>query len=99
MTIPYDVANFPVFIKNPKHGIVGFTDQNLDGQDATALQDWLNSYGYNLDVDGVYGPSTSNALNDLYNRAVNGEVQDITRSSIPKQNTPRCSARGSCIVD
>ena len=76
LTIPNDVANFPVFIKNPKYGIIGITDQNLDGQDATALQNWLNKYGYKLDVDGVYGPATGKALNDLFNRTIDGEIED-----------------------
>ena len=76
LTIPSDVANFPVFIKNPKHGIVGLTDQNLDGQDATALQKWINTFGYKLDIDGAFGPATYNALDDLLSRARDGEVQD-----------------------
>lgn len=76
LTIPNDVANFPVFVKNPKHGIVAFSDQNVDGQDATALQKWLNTFGYKLDTDGVFGPATSKALHDLFNRTMDGEIQD-----------------------
>ena len=76
LIIPSDVANSPVFIKNPKHGIVGLTNQNLDGHDATALQKWLNTFGYKLDTDGVLGPATYKALDDLLSRASDGEIQD-----------------------
>ncbi len=76
LTIPSDVANSPVFIKNPKYGIVGLTNQNLNGHDATALQRWLNTFGYKLDTDGVLGSATYKALDDLLNRARDGEIQD-----------------------
>ena len=81
LIIPSDVANSPVFIKNPKHGIVGLTNQNLDGHDATALQRWLNTFGYKLDTDGMLGPATYKALDDLFSRARDGDIQDSVIST------------------
>ena len=60
------------------------------GSDVKKLQEQLNSNGYKLDVDGVFGPKTQSAVRDYQkknNLTVDGIVGNETWGTIEKQST------------
>ena len=60
------------------------------GSDVTELQKLLNNNGYNLDVDGVFGTKTQDAVKDYQqknNLDVDGIVGENTWGALTKANT------------
>ena len=61
------------------------------GDDVTNLQKLLNQSGYNLDVDGKFGPKTQAAVKDYQqknNLSVDGIVGDQTWGALTKGGSP-----------
>lgn len=58
------------------------------GDDVKELQTLLNSNGYSLDVDGIYGPKTQAAYNDYSNRSSNGYVTLKPNTTTPDWSKP-----------
>ena len=58
------------------------------GDDVKELQTLLNSNGYSLDVDGIYGPKTQAAYNDYSNRNSNGYVTLKPNTTTPDWSKP-----------
>lgn len=78
---PGEVADWPGWIKHPKHGVLGFAAK--DGNPIpTAVQGWLNSLGYDVAQDGVFGSQTADAMNDAIEKIRSGEI------ALPSQNKP-----------
>ncbi|MGM9643000.1 MAG: peptidoglycan-binding protein [Eubacteriales bacterium] len=62
----------------------------MKGDDVSNLQTTLNNLGYNLDVDGSYGPQTLAAVKDYQaknNLTVDGLVGPQTQAALYKNNT------------
>lgn len=58
------------------------------GDEVKALQEQLNSFGYGLTADGVYGEGTESAVRHLqksFGYTVDGVVGDGTRALITQQ--------------
>ena len=78
---PGAVPNWPGWIKHPKHGVLGFAAKDNDPI-PTAVQGWLNSLGYNIAQDGVFGRQTADAMNDAIEKIRSGKI------SLPDKSTP-----------
>jgi len=48
----------------------------------TAVQGWLNSLGYNVAQDGVFGRQTADAMNDAMEKIRSGEI------ALPSKSQP-----------
>lgn len=85
LEVPDTVADYPAIINTPNGDVVGYTQVNRDKkQDASLVQKWLNDAGgYNLKVDGIWGPKTSSAMGDMMSRAISGEF----KNKIPEPKT------------
>lgn len=72
------------------------------GSDVSDLQKLLNQSGYNLDVDGSFGPKTRDAVRDYQeknNLSVDGIVGDQTWGSLRKVSSSSSSAGKSTSAD
>ena len=79
---------------------IGYGSQ---GSDVTELQKLLNSQGYNLNADGIYGTKTQSAVKDYQQKnglAVDGIVGNntwgaLTKSATPAATTPATTNKSS----
>lgn len=71
---PGAVANWPGWIKHPKHGVLGFSSKDGDPI-PTAVQGWLRSLGYSVEQDGVFGRETAGAMHDAIDKIRSGQIR------------------------
>jgi hypothetical protein len=87
---PGAVANWPGWIKHPKHGVLGFSAQDGDSI-PTAVQGWLRSLGYSVEQDGVFGRETAGAMHDAMDKIRNGQIKLPNKSAPAPAPAPKPS--------
>jgi hypothetical protein len=87
---PGAVANWPGWIKHPKHGVLGFAAKDNDPI-PTAVQGWLRSLGYSVEQDGVFGRETAGAMHDAMDKIRNGQIKLPNKSAPAPAPAPKPS--------
>ena len=68
-TFDFELEQLPTGLvdKTPKHGVLDLFQDN--DPIPMAVQGWLNSLGYNIAQDGVFGRQTADAMNDAIEKS------------------------------